>query len=126
MLSFPDGLGHVLGIEARETHHQRVPISVLEEAARQVRDAARIETLKALGRVYLRDYGKLILEVRPRLPLRLYRVYRMLHWETYTPTSDSPKWEGLTYHSTTHASQRTAEVECHIVLREGPCNQPAT
>ena len=57
MLSFPDGLGHVLGIEAREADHQRVPISVLEEAARQVRDAARIETLKALGRVYLRDYG---------------------------------------------------------------------
>jgi hypothetical protein len=50
----------------------------------------------------------------------------MLHRETYTPSSDSPKWEGLTYHSTTHASQRAAEVECHIVLGEGPCYQAAT
>jgi hypothetical protein len=50
----------------------------------------------------------------------------MLHRETYTPTSDSPKWEGLTYRSTTHASQRAAEVECDIVLGEGPCYQPAT
>ena len=90
MLSFPDGIGHILRIEPRETDHQGVPIGVLEEAARQVRDAARVETLETLGRVYLLYDGQLILEVWPRLPLRLYRVYRVLHRESYTPTSDSP------------------------------------
>ena len=124
MLSFPDGLGHVLGIEPRETDHQGVPIGVLEEAARQVWDAASIEALKTLGRVYVLDYGELILEVGPRLPLRLYRVNRMLHREPYTPTSDRPE-DRLTYDSTTHPSKRTADVECHIVLRERLCDQPA-